>query len=159
MTKRRKKAGASGSPSTPEPVAKDAVENQQDAARDAREAFAEETSADAGAMGDAMETRVRHRKDERLRLDALDDIEVSMDRDDLPADAVDEIAMSETTDEYETVDSGDRRARRDEAEMGFGGEAHSPEEIADQVLGREIPGRRGRTRDGEAHGPPELGLE
>ena len=159
MTKRRKEGRARESATTNEPATTPKTAAPPDAASgEARESFAEETGADRGTTGEEMETRVRHRKDERLRLDALDDIEVSMDRDDLPADAVDEIAMSESTDEYETFDSGDRRANRDEAEMGFGGEAHSPEEIADQVIGREIPGRRGTTREGESHGP-HLGLE
>ena len=159
MTKRRKEGRARESADTHEPAT---TPKQADTSRtgvgDARESFAEDTRADEGPIGDAMETRVRHRKDEHLRLDALDDIEVSRDRDDLPADAVDEIAMSDSPEEYETMDSGDRRARNDDAEMGFGGEAHSPEELADQVLGRDLPGRRGTTREGEAHGP-HLGLE
>jgi hypothetical protein len=160
MTKRRKEGRARESADTHEPAT---TPNQADAPREgstseARESFSEDTLADQGTIGDAMETRVRHRKDERLRLDALDDLQVSRERDDLPADAVDEIAMSELPADYETTDSGDRRANRDEAEMGFGGESHSPEELADQVLGRELPGRRGTTRDGEAHGP-HLGLE
>jgi hypothetical protein len=160
MTKRRTEGRARESADTHEPATTPTeADTPRDAATgDARESFSEDTRADQGTIGDAMETRVRHRKDERLQLDALDDIEVSRDRDDLPADAVDEIAMSESPEEYETMDSGDRRAKSDDAEMGFGGESHSPEEIADQVLGRELPGRRGTTRDGEAHGP-HLGLE
>ncbi len=159
MTKRRKKAGASSSGGTPSPVTpSDTTEIPQDAASEARESFVEETSAETGTMGDVMETRVRHREDERLQLDALDDIEVSMERDDLPADAVDEIAMSASPEDYETTDSGVHRAKSDDAEMGFGGEAHSPEELADQVLGDDRPGRRGASREGEERGP-HPGLE
>lgn len=158
MTKRRKEGRARESAETHEPVTTPDEASRRDAtAGEARESFAEETSADQGSIGDAMETRDRHRKDERLSLDALDDIAVNVDRDDLPADAIDEIALSESPEDYETMDSGDRRAHRDDAEMAFGGEAHSPEEIAELVLGHEIPGR-GTTRDGEAHGL-HLGLE
>lgn len=160
MTKRRKEGRARESADTHEPTTTPnrGETGRESAPRDARESFREDTRADEGTIGDAMETRVRHRRDERLRLDALDDIDVSRDREDLPADAVDEMAMSESPEEYETMDSGDRRPKSDAAEMGFGGEAHSPEEVADQVLGRELPGRRGTTREGEAHGP-HLGLE
>lgn len=158
MTKRRKNERARESAAPPEPTTPPDEALRTGAESEARASFTEETSDDRGTLGEELETRVRHREDERRRLDALDDAEVPMDRDDLPADAVDEIALSESPDEYETTDTGDRRARRDEAEMGFGGEARSADEIADQVLGREIPGRRGTTREGEAHGP-YLGLE
>ncbi|MBC7894342.1 MAG: hypothetical protein H7066_02960 [Cytophagaceae bacterium] len=158
--KKWRKEGARESADTqkPAPTPKQADKPREDATGDARESFSEDTRSDQGTIGDAMDTRVRHRQDERLRLDALDDIEVSRVRDDLPADAVDEIAMSASPEEYETTDSGDRRAKSDEAEMGFGGEAHSADELADQVLGHESPRARGTTRDGEPRGL-HLGLE
>lgn len=52
----------------------------------------------------------------------------------------------------ETVDSGASRPRRDDAEMGMGAEAHSAEEMEDAAVGNAIPGKRGLTRDGQAHG-------
>lgn len=158
MTKRRNEGRARESARPHEPATPHDEALRTGAASEARQSFTEETSDDRGTPGEEIETRVRHRKDERLRLDALDDAEIPFERDDLPADATDEIALSESPEDYETTDSGARRANRDEAEMGFGGEARSPEELADQVLGRDIPGRRGTTRDGEAHGP-HLGLE
>lgn len=52
----------------------------------------------------------------------------------------------------ETVDSGASRPKRDDAEMGMGAEAHSAEEMEDAAVGDAIPGKRGLTRDGQAHG-------
>lgn len=67
-------------------------------------------------------------------------------------DAADAIAESETITADETVDSGVRRLRRDDAEMGFGAEPRSIDELADAALGREGRDRRHTRRDDEQHG-------
>ncbi|MGQ0646386.1 MAG: hypothetical protein ACT4P7_02375 [Gemmatimonadaceae bacterium] len=121
------------------------------AATDPAEEEDEDLSAET--FGDAIETRDRNPRDERLGRDALDDhVVLGNAPDDLSLDAVDEIAAGTPPDEYITAPSGDRRPRNDEAEMGLGGEPHSADELAERAIGHEIKGPRGTTRDGEAHG-------
>ena len=84
--------------------------------------------------------------DDDLEDDAGDDADVQLAADD------DLDGLRTTEDEDETVDTGDRRPRRDDAEMGLMSEPHSPEELADSAIGKKIPGKRGVTRDGEEHG-------
>lgn len=67
-------------------------------------------------------------------------------------DVGDAIAASETITADETVDSGARRMRRDEATMAFGSEPRTIDELADDVLGRELRGREATERDDEQHG-------
>ncbi len=67
-------------------------------------------------------------------------------------DAADAISESETMTTDETVDTGVRRLRRDDAEMGFGAEPRSIDELADAALGREGRDRRATKRDDEQHG-------
>ncbi|MEO7964824.1 MAG: hypothetical protein ABIT38_13055, partial [Gemmatimonadaceae bacterium] len=72
------------------------------------------------------------------------------DDDSIPEiDAADAIAESETIISDETIDSGVRRMRRDDAEMGFGAEPRSIDELADATLGHEMRGRRATQRDDE----------
>jgi len=74
-------------------------------------------------------------------------------------DAGDAIAQSETITADETVDSGARRMRRDEANMVFGAEPRSIDELADSAIGRELRGRRATQRDDEQHGEDLLDAE
>lgn len=66
-------------------------------------------------------------------------------------DLGEEIARSSRVIGEETVDSGVRRRPRDVANMGFGAEPHDADELADATIGRDLRGRRGVTREDEAH--------
>jgi hypothetical protein len=82
------------------------------------------------------------------------------DDDSIPElDAAEAIADSETITSDETVDSGARRIRRDDAEMGFGAEPRSIDELADATLGHELRGLRATQRDDEQHGESLLDPE
>ncbi len=52
----------------------------------------------------------------------------------------------------ETIDSGARRPRTDEASMGFGGESRSIEELERDVIGEAQQRADGVTREDERHG-------
>ena len=113
---------------------------------------------DGNDLGEAIVGRDRAPLAEALALDALDDaVDLSEPSDDLALDATDEIAALPAPEDYVTTDSGDRKPRRDDAEMGFGAEPRSIDELADSAIGDAIPGRRGTRREGEAHGE-DLGL-
>lgn len=54
----------------------------------------------------------------------------------------------------ETIDSGARRPRTDEANMGFGGEPRSIDELDSATIGDELGDADGVvTREDERHGP------
>ena len=80
--------------------------------------------------------RARSKDPQRTKAgDALDDTIQLRDDDDLPLDAIDELAERALPEQFETVDTGDRRPPKDEAEMGMGAEARSVDEIAEITLG------------------------
>lgn len=91
--------------------------------------------------------------------DALDVLDVPMALDDesvldqVPdtGDGIEEVepASCETVD---TVDTGARKRPGDDADMGFGAEPRSTDELADAAIGRELRGRASVTRDDEVHG-------
>ncbi len=113
---------------------------------------------DGNDLGEALVSRDRAPLAEALALDALDDaVDLADPTDDLATDATDEIAALPSPEDYITTDSGDRKPRSDDAEMGFGAEPRTIDELADSTIGDAIPGRRGTRREGKAHGP-DLGL-
>jgi hypothetical protein len=101
----------------------------------------------------------------------LDDVH-ELDALDVPGALVDEGILDEMADDadgieeldvlpvsgriMDTVDTGARmgarRAANDEADMGFGAEPRSPEELEDASIGHELRGRGAVTRDDELHG-------
>lgn len=72
----------------------------------------------------------------------------SMDADDRYGGAT----LATHTESEMTVDSGARQVRVDEAEMGFGAEARSIDELESAVLGDEQRRSGPPTREDEAHG-------
>jgi len=93
---------------------------------------------------------------EEHELDALD-VPLSLRSDNRLADVADNMDGIEEADllpsiDEETVDTGVRRPVRDEASMGLGAEPHSAEELEEAALGHSIRGKRGVTREDEAHG-------
>lgn len=67
-------------------------------------------------------------------------------------DAAGQIADSETINAEETIDSGAKRLRRDDAEMAFGAEPRSIDELADAAIGRAANRRRRSRREDVEHG-------
>lgn len=117
-------------------------------------ADADVTDEEGVSLGEEIETRERSPMQEAQGADALDG-HVLVDKpavEDVPLDAVDEIAAVGRRDDYRTTDSGDRRPRVDNADMGLGAEPRSPEELEDAAIGKGLSPNRGVTRDGESHG-------
>ena len=68
------------------------------------------------------------------------------------SDGIEEIDLHPGGQAMDTVDTGARRHMTDEGDMGFGAEPHTPEELADSVIGHALRGRGAVTRDDEVHG-------
>lgn len=96
------------------------------------------------------------------RIDALD-MAGSLDGEGMLADVADEsvdgieevdtLRSSQQGLMADTVDAGVEHDRVAEmADMGFGTEAHTADELADAAIGHELRGRRSVTRDDQVHG-------
>lgn len=68
------------------------------------------------------------------------------------SDGIEELEPEDDIDAMDTVDSGARRRRSDDGEMGLGVEAHSADELADAALGHALRGPNATSRDGDQHG-------
>jgi len=67
-------------------------------------------------------------------------------------DGIEELEPEDDIDAVDTVDSGARRRRSDDGEMGLGVEAHSADELADAAVGHALRGPNATSRDGDQHG-------
>ena len=165
MSPRRKstpESGAEGSASKAPRKRKSAKAAPEEASPDTYQAQAsrpptpdEETldGVPTDTLGEEMESRDRNPNLESSGRDALDDAEQMFEDDEeLPLDAIDERAALPDAENFETIDSGVRVARSDDAEMGLGAEPHSADELAQDALGDQLKGRPGVSRDGDEHG-------
>jgi hypothetical protein len=68
------------------------------------------------------------------------------------ADGIEEVDVAAGGAPMDTVDTGARRPANDDADMGFGAEPRSPEELERAAIGGALKGKAGVTRDDEVHG-------